>query len=270
MLSTRVKSVLVIIPLSLIMFYLGGIPFQIFIIAVLGIAAWEYWRLFHTMGFTPSLFIILGGVLLFILQRIFFGIKYADILFGIMIFIVAFYSLICYELGDEDAALSFALNLAGIFYLGWVGSYFISIRSLPNGRWWSLTVLPIIWLADMGAYTIGKPWGKHKIMPRLSPKKSWEGFLGAIAFGIAAGALLSLLWHPFLPDLTIWKAMLMGLILSLLTPLGDLTVSLFKRMAHTKDSGNLIPGHGGVLDRIDTWIWAALIGYYLVLVLDRI
>ena len=62
MLSTRVKSVLVVIPLSLLMFYLGGIPFQIFIIAVLGIAAWEYWRLFRTMGFTPSLFIILGGV----------------------------------------------------------------------------------------------------------------------------------------------------------------------------------------------------------------
>lgn len=267
---TRVKSILVFIPLTILMIFIGGIPYYIFIAAVLGVAAWEFWRLFKTMGFNPSIFVIESGVLLFVLHRILFGIKYADILISVILFGVALYALIRYQQNDEDAAVNFGLHLTVILILGWVGSYFITMRSMPDGRWWLLLALPITWLADTGGYTFGKFWGRTKMAPRLSPKKSWAGFVGEIVFGMLAGVLLSLLWHIWMPTMLWWHGLVMGAVLSVTTILGDLLISLFKRTARVKDTSNLIPGHGGILDRIDTWIWAALIGYYTTLFLMRL
>jgi len=251
------------------MIFIGGIPFYLYIAVILGLATWEYWRLFKTMGFNPSLFVFFGGVFAFILHRILFGIKYADILISAVLFLIALYALIRYEKQDDDAIINFAIHLSGILILGWVGSYFISIRDMPDGRWWLLLALPITWLADMGGYTFGKPWGRHKMSPRLSPNKSWEGYLGGILLGTLSGVLLSLLWGIWMPDLTWWKGLIMGFVVSVLTMLGDLLISLIKRTARLKDSGNLIPGHGGFLDRTDTWVWAAMIGYYMALFLSK-
>jgi phosphatidate cytidylyltransferase len=269
MLKTRFFSALVFVPLTLLMIFIGGIPYYIYIAIILGVATWEYWRLFKTMGFNPSLFVFMGGIFAFFLHRIIFGIKYADILLCGILFLVALYALVRYEQGDEDASLNFALHLGGILVLGWVGSFFITTRTMPDGRWWMLLAIPINWLADMGGYTIGKPWGRHKMVPRLSPNKSWEGYAGGILFGMVSGVLLSFLWHIWMPGMLWWHGLVMGVVISASTILGDLLISLFKRSARVKDTGNLIPGHGGFLDRIDTWIWAAMIGYYTALFLSR-
>lgn len=266
----RFKSILVFIPLTLLMIFIGGIPYYLFIAIVLGVASWEFWRTFKTMGFNPSLLIIEGGTLAFLLHRIFFGIKYSDILLGGIIFLVALYALIRYEQQDEDAVVNFGLHLTAILILGWVGSYFITIRAMPDGRWWMLLALPVVWLADTGGYTFGLLWGRHKMTPRLSPKKSWEGYAGEILFGMLFGVLLSLLWHIWMPGMIWWHGLVMGAVLSVTTIMGDLLISLFKRTARIKDTSNLIPGHGGFLDRIDTWIWAAMIGYYTALFLMRL
>lgn len=265
----RFKSILIFIPLSILMIIIGGIPYYLFIAIILGVASWEFWRLFKAMGFNPSLFIFVAGTLSFLLHRAIFGIKYADILLGGVVFLVALYALVRYEQGDEDAAVNFGLHLGGILILGWVGSYFITLRAMPDGRWWTLLALPVVWLADSGGYTFGLLWGKHKMAPRLSPKKSWEGYLGEIIFGMFFGILLSLLWHIWMPAMRWWHGLVMGAVLSVTTILGDLLISLFKRTARVKDTSNLIPGHGGFLDRIDTWIWAAMIGYYTALFLSR-
>ena len=265
--SQRVKAALIFVPLVLIMIYFGGWAFNLFMLAVLLLAAYEYAKLFTRVGYRPSLVILLVGVLLFILQRWFLDRQYLGVLLSIILFLTVVTALIQYERGDDKAAASFALTLSGVLYLGWIGAFLISLRALPDGLGWTLTALPATWLADCGAYYIGRWLGKRKLSPRLSPGKTWAGIAGALLWGTVSGVLLILLWRAvgFLPAETpLWQGAVMGLVLAILTPIGDLFVSLFKRTAGVKDTGDLIPGHGGILDRIDTWIWAALLGYYLV------
>jgi phosphatidate cytidylyltransferase len=132
---------------------------------------------------------------------------------------------------------------------------------------WTLMVLGSVWMADSGAYLIGRKIGRHKMTPRLSPKKSWEGYLAGIFFGVAGGALLAALWGVWQgPDTTISPidGALLGLALSVLTILGDLGESMIKRQVGIKDSSHLLPGHGGAFDRIDSWLWAGVLGFYLI------
>lgn len=267
MLSQRVKAALVFIPLVLILIYFGGWVFNLFILALLLVAGYEYTRLFSRIGQRPSLAMILIGVALLVIQRWFFTCEYLGLFLSFLILLTAITALIDYERGNNDAALSFALNLTGILYLGWVGGAFITLRASADGRGWMLTALPAVWLADCGAYFIGRWLGVRKMAPRLSPGKTWAGLIGGVVSGTIFGTLLVLLWRTmgWLPSQTpLWQGAVMGFVLSILTPVGDLLVSLFKRTAGVKDTGDLIPGHGGILDRIDSWIWAALIGYYLV------
>ena len=268
MLSQRVKAALIFVPLVLILIYFGGWVFNLFILAVLLIAAMEFSRLFTRMGYPTSLTLILLGVALFILHRWVFNNQHLDILLSFLLFLAVIIALIQYESGKEDPGISFVINLGIILYLGWGGSFFIPFRALPNGRGWMLTALPVTWLADMGAYFLGRWLGQSKMAPRLSPGKTWAGLAGGVVTAIISGVLLILLWRAlgFLPSATpLWQGALMGLVLSTLTPLGDLLISLFKRTAGAKDTGKIIPGHGGILDRIDTWLWGAMLGYYLVL-----
>jgi phosphatidate cytidylyltransferase len=127
--------------------------------------------------------------------------------------------------------------------------------------------LPAVWLADSGAYFIGVRFGRHKLSPRLSPKKTWEGYLAGVVTGTLGAALLALVWRIGAgPEtaITFWRAAWLGFVISVLTPLGDLGESMIKRQVGAKDSSHLIPGHGGVFDRIDSWLWAGVIGYYII------
>lgn len=267
--SQRVKAALIFTPLVLIIIYLGGWVHRIFFAAVLLAATYEFWRLFTKIGYTPSLALMLIGVGLIIPTRWFLPQALQIHLLPILIFLSALVALIQYEKGDDHAALNFGITLSGILYLGWIGGYLFDLRALPHGLGWMLTALPAVWLADSGAYYFGGWWGKVKMAPRVSPKKSWMGLVGAVVFGVISGLLLILLWQSvgWLPaEIPLWFGALIGVAAALITPLGDLLISLFKRTAGVKDTGDLIPGHGGVLDRIDTWIWGALLGYYLVMI----
>jgi phosphatidate cytidylyltransferase len=112
------------------------------------------------------------------------------------------------------------------------------------------------WLADSGAFLVGMRWGRHKLAPALSPGKSWEGLLGGIVFGVAGNGLLALAFS--LPAI---HGALLGLSGATLGAIGDLAISMMKRQVGAKDSGRLIPGHGGALDRIDSLLFAVLAGY---------
>jgi len=128
-------------------------------------------------------------------------------------------------------------------------------------------VLASTWLADSGAYIVGSHIGRHKMVPRLSPKKSWEGYFGGFVFAVPGAMALAYLWQLYAPPVSVitpWRAAWLAVVLSALTVFGDLAESMIKRQVRVKDSGHLLPGHGGAFDRIDSWLWAGVIGYYLV------
>ncbi len=265
MLSVRVKSALVFVPLLLLVSWLGGLVYFIFILVMLGIGTWEYWRLLKTMGYDVSFPLMLAGVELLLILRQVNGFAGSDIALLVILGASAIFSLIRYDKVEAQSVLTFGLHVSGILYLGWLGGYFLSLAALPKGNWWVMVTLALVWMADLGGYIFGAKWGRHKMSLRLSPRKTWEGYLGGVIFGVGSGLILSLALRLVLPELALWEGAVMGLVLALVTPLGDLFISMLKRAAGVKDSGTLIPGHGGILDRADTWLWAMMLGYYLVL-----
>jgi phosphatidate cytidylyltransferase len=267
MLRSRVLVVVVLLPIGLAIIYLGGWAFAVFVALVLGLAGREYARLFRSGESRPAELLVIVSAGLFPLVRKFDGFESAPFVASLIILASITYHLVDYERGRERSATDFTITLAGAFYLGWLGAYLVSLRELPGGAWWLLLVLPGVWLADSGAYFVGRAIGRHPLSPRLSPKKTWEGYIAGIFTGVLGTAALVYLWRIWAgPDFNTSpiQGAILGLLLGALPTLGDLGESMIKRQARSKDSGNLLPGHGGVFDRIDSWLWAAVIGYYFI------
>jgi phosphatidate cytidylyltransferase len=245
----------------------GGILFAGFIALVLGLAAWEYTHLFRAGGFAPAGGLMILGAAVLALARAENRPQNSDLLLSLFTLAIMTYHLVAYERGRNQAATDFGLSLGGLLYLGWIGSHLVSLRNLPDGLWWLLLVLPSVWAADSAAYSIGRRWGRHKMSPRLSPNKSWEGYFAGVAGALLAGLLLGGVYAGLAGSgnaFTPLRGGLLGLALGALTPLGDLGESMIKRQVGMKDSSHLLPGHGGVFDRIDSWLWAGVIGFFWI------
>jgi phosphatidate cytidylyltransferase len=268
MLRTRVLVAVILLPIGLGVIYLGGWIFTAFIALILGLAAWEFADLFRKSGFQPATVIMVAGAVLLAGGRFLDGFESASWIFTLLILTSMAYHLVAYERGRDQSGTDFTITLSGTLYLGWLGAYLISLRALPAGAWLIWLVLLAVFLADSAAYFIGRRFGRHKLSPRLSPKKTWEGYLAGVIAGTLGAALVAYLWGLWAgPDFTVtpWQGALLGLVISVITTLGDLGESMIKRQSGVKDSSNLLPGHGGVFDRIDSWLWAAPIGYYFIL-----
>jgi len=264
----RIVTALLMAAVGLPAILYGGVFYFLVMAIFLVGGAWEYVRLYRAVQREPHEITTIGGVLVIATARFFFP-AYAVIALVIFILLAMTVHVIAYERGRDQAALDFSITVAGIVYIGWLGSYLLDLRNLPNGVWWFLFVLPLVWAGDTGAYSIGAVYGKHKMSPRLSPKKSWEGYFAGIATAMYVGALFAYAFSmlgpkPLLGLITPLQGALFGLFISALTPLGDLGESMFKRQGGMKDSSNIFPGHGGFLDRIDSWIWGASLGYIIV------
>ena len=157
-----------------------------------------------------------------------------------------------------------AVALFGVLYLGITLSTLIATRALPNGELLVLFVLLVTWGADTGAYYVGTLWGKHRLAPAISPKKSYEGLAGGILLAVVIAALTQS-W--LLPHASVMHAVALGLLLTATGLLGDLCESAIKRSVGVKDSGGLLPGHGGMLDRMDSLLFTAPTFYYYVTVI---
>ncbi|MEI6443875.1 MAG: phosphatidate cytidylyltransferase [Nostocales cyanobacterium ELA583] len=284
----RIISGIIAIIMALSSTLLGGWYFTVAIAIVVFLGQQEYFNLVRSRGITPAVktTIIVSQILLAICTL---DGSLADAIMPIAGTLICFYLLFQPKLAT---IADISASIMGLFYVGYLPSYWVRLRgiehtissNLPLGGYWpsnwqdigqgNFTSLPTgltatilsflcIWAADIGAYIIGKCFGKTRLSD-ISPKKTVEGAV----FGIIASVMIAALGAYFL-HFPYWliTGITLGLIIGIASLLGDLTESLLKRDAGVKDSGQLIPGHGGILDRTDSYIFTAPLVYYFVTLL---
>jgi phosphatidate cytidylyltransferase len=266
LLKYRIITALILIPIVIAaLFLLPPVGFAVVTIVVCMLAAWEWGQFAGFKSRTQRVWLaILCGFLLAAMmlslpayQQSVHLIQISGSLWlSLAWWIAAFILVVLYP--GSAAAWRNSRPLKLIFGLLTIVPFFWGMLSLRlygyaenhyNGAWWLLYVMLLVWGADSGAYMFGKLFGKHKLAPKVSPGKTWEGLIG----GLLTSALISWLFGRYVP-LNVAPATLLicSVIATLASVLGDLTESMFKREAGIKDSGNLIPGHGGIMDRIDS------------------
>jgi phosphatidate cytidylyltransferase len=251
--KARVLTAVIGIPVLLGILYLGGIYWKI-LFALMGIVAFlEFARMMSNVQLKP---LLVTGLLLLVLL-LFAPDLYLHLgIFGILILAVTISILNYPDLTIKDIAIS----LFGAAYLGFLLSYAIKIADLQHSFLIIVLALVLTWGSDTGAYFAGKLWGRHKMTPNLSPNKTWEGAVGGLVVSTITALIFFLVID--IDGVGLAYALLLGIGASILAQLGDLFISGAKRFFQVKDSGKIIPGHGGVLDRFDSFLLLVPLVYY--------
>lgn len=253
----RILSASVLIPLALVAIYLGGWFFTAALAVLVVLGQLEFFEIVSRKGYQPTRWLsIVLSLGLLIMQYL-----YPPLANGA--FVLAG-GLVCVSLlvrRQPPATISdMATSLLGLFYTGYLPSFLIRLRELDHWGYYLLLTFACIWASDIGAFFFGRFFGKTPLTP-ISPKKTVEGALFGTAGSILVGLAGAFWLHWPLWPLT---GVLFGPLVGLSGLLGDLTESLMKRDVGLKDSGNLIPGHGGILDRADSYILTAPVAFYFV------
>lgn len=285
----RAFSAVFIVAATLIAAFLGRVIFALFVAAVFALAAREFFQMLRHGGHRPLSVFGFVASLGFPLIAL-FG-HWSSLAFPITFVLVFAPALSLLWRADYTGVLTdWALTVAAALYIGVPAAHFVLLIDLPGplpsfitpiddlGAWqlpwlvatarglgWFLLAQIVTWASDVGAYLVGRRWGRHTLAPRISPGKTVEGACGGVALGALAGWGAALAFglglHPIV-------AALVGIVLSVAVQVGDIIESLFKRQVGVKDSGTALPGHGGILDRIDGLMVAIVVAYYLALVLN--
>lgn len=266
----RVLTAVVGIPIVAALIWLGGwwVFVGSFLAAVLGVYE-LHTMLVHT-GYRPSLLVSLALTLLFLVSAMLPQQRLLLLEVGISAVLLISFPLLFFRKRLDGALLDWALTLTSALYLGWPLSFLEILRGydvgLSNGFWWLLTLFAGVWAFDSGAFFAGHFLGRHRLAPRISPAKSWEGVAGGLVLSVLATALCTTL-----PMGVPWYlAVVLGILIAVAATLGDLSESLIKRQTHVKDSGQFLPGHGGILDRLDSLIFGALVVYIFAQLIGKL
>lgn len=266
----RALTAAVAIPIVLAALWLGG--WWAFAVAVLatGLSIRELHVMMLHEGYHPVILVSYGLAALFLLAALLPQQRLPLLEIGISAALLISFPTLFFRKKLEGAMLDWSLTMAIAFYVGWPMSFLLFLRGfqvgLGDGLWWLLVVFGGVWGFDTGAFFAGHFFGRHKLAPQISPGKTWEGVFGGLIFSIAAALLFTTLpmgvpWYLAVP---------FGIVLGVAAVLGDLAESLIKRQTHVKDSGQFMPGHGGMLDRLDSILFAVLIVYIFAQLLGRI
>ena len=259
-LFSRVLVAAILLPLVIGLVYLGG--WWLFGLALVGglLALHELYVMVHDLR--P---LVLGGYLGFALTLLGLQLGGLEWMLGGLLstFVFAF---IVYGLGGvrQSATTSFGVTMLGVAWVGAGIGCLLLIRDIPEfGFWAVMAVLFTVFAADTGAFFVGRTFGRHSLAPAISPKKSWEGFVGGVL--AAVGTAFVILYKDRAEFLSVPESLLLGLVIALAAVLGDLFESAVKRDLEVKDSGRVLGGHGGMLDRLDSLLWAGPAAYFTIL-----
>ncbi|MCP4649314.1 MAG: phosphatidate cytidylyltransferase [PVC group bacterium] len=257
-----VTAISVILFVSWGLFFLPAWVYAGVVVFLIGMGLYEFYSLIEKKGiFIYKYFGILMGMLIPLSIYFRFEPTKGWELFFIVTATLIFFVLQFIRKDSSQAIVGISTTFFGIFYVSWFFSFLIKIRFLPQGMYLAAFLLLVTKIGDVGAYTIGSMFGKRLLITRISPKKTLEGAIGGLIFSIAA-ALISKLYLPYI---SILHLAAMGALIGLLAQIGDLCESLIKRDCEVKDSGNYLPGLGGVLDIIDSIIFTSPIFYFYII-----
>ena len=273
-LTQRIVVALVGIPLAVGIVYLGGWPLAALLMAVAAVAALEFYRLAEKKSAQPmrAAGAVLSAGFVFLVAANRTGVELAG--FGAVIAwaVLMLATLAIWNRGVEgQPLLSISTTLTGAVYTGGLLSFGYLLRHLPGvesaAQGTALVFAPVLltWTSDTFAYFVGRKWGTRKLIPRVSPGKTVQGSVGALVGTL----LVALAYSRLLADIpgyemTLVEAALFGVVISVAAQVGDLAESLLKRDAGVKDSGTLLPGHGGALDRFDSLFFTLPIAYFFI------
>ena len=262
-LLVRVVTALILLPLVIWLIWLGGIWFALLLGVAAALCALELNLLPASLpspGHKPgddlsgAAIVSMGGAFLLpLLIEIRFGLVTPNLVL-VAVLMVAFTDTLLFEQELANAPRRVGLAVLGAVYPGLLLSALVRLRQHDRGEWWIILALTVTWMNDTCAYFAGRAFGTHKLYESISPSKTVEGAIGGGLGSMAGAMVVQQLW---IPQLQPWGAALIGAGAALLGPLGDLSESMLKRAFSAKDSGHLLPGHGGMLDRIDALIFNA-------------
>ncbi len=274
----RILSAVVLLPIVTLIVWWGEPLVTVTVMLLAVLALHELFSLFRGGGYTPRRSAGFLSVLLFVIAaRVRVSVEPLDWTgFALVTSIIASLSVELPRHNRDRSLLHWSLTLSGAAYIGWTLAHFVLLRDishpllpgsplrllrLDSGAAWIVFVLAVTFLSDTGAYFTGRAFGRHRMAPYISPKKSWEGAAGGVVLATLAGVgFTPLLGLPIDP----WVGGLLGAIGSVAGQAGDLAESLIKRQVDIKDSGKIIPGHGGLLDRVDSLLFTAPVLYYMI------
>ncbi|MEA1939540.1 MAG: phosphatidate cytidylyltransferase [Candidatus Caldatribacteriota bacterium] len=269
--KTLLKRIIVIIfgiPILSFLVLWKELPFLITIIIFDIFGLHELYNMFRKKGHQPS--ILFGTIfsLYFIYLSTYsygtFNIKISN-LFIITIFILLYLLTQLFRKNNSAVLTNISITIFGSIYIGYLSTFLLKIKYLANGNIYLISLFIIVWTNDVAAYIIGTVLGRTKLAPKISPMKTIEGSIGGIIFSIISVFVLNN-WLNY----DFGKALFIGIIISVIAQCGDLFESLLKRSSNIKDSGNVIPGHGGVLDRFDSLLFAAPVFYFCIMYIKQI
>jgi len=261
MLKKRIITALLAIPVLIIVVWFDKpLPwFTIFVVIWGVLAIFEFYRVVAVSKVSLLTYFGLVWTLLFIVSPHFdYNLLTPLILTSAILLSMI---LLVFRSEKEGAFASWVWTMAGVLYVGWLLSYLVALR-LDAGRDWVFLALFCTFGSDTNAFFVGSLLGKHRLAPRISPAKTWEGAIGGVIGAVIVSlVIVSILGMP----LSYGQAILLGLLVSVFGQLGDLVESLLKRNTGIKESGDLVAGHGGVLDRMDSVVFAGAVVYYYAL-----
>ena len=251
----RLVTAAVTVPLLLLVMLRG--PAWLFLVLTLVFALASFWELTKMLKSADATLLPIGYLATGLVIASFYFQRLPFIHASLMALLLIGVGVVMNRRPGRDNLVAATGTVFATFYVGALLGSLVGLRMVepdPDGRRWVVFLMTVVFVGDAGAYYVGKSLGKHPLAPRLSPKKTREGLAGDVVFATAMALVLNELWFPRLPIATVAG---LGVVLSLLGVGGDLFESFLKRSAEVKDTSALIPGHGGVLDRVDSVLFAA-------------